>query len=132
MCNGFGGIIGKDGSLHFCEPDLDGDCSHSLILKRLGWKENESPFLRSFVRFQFPDWTAESFEWDEDCTLPGWVGDEHREMAVKTLLRVAAAWAEYEKVRDAAWAEYEKVRDAAWDELIHAFSSIPGYVPEVR
>ncbi len=151
MCNGFGGIITQDGRLFFSEPDRSGDCSHSELLKRLDMKDSTSQFIRSFVRFQFPKWTAESFEWDEGSSLPGWVNDEHKELAVKTLLRVAPAWAEYEKVREAAWAEYKKVREAAlaeyekvreaaraeyekvrapaWAEFINSISGVTGYVP---
>jgi F0F1-type ATP synthase membrane subunit b/b' len=113
MCNGFGGIITQDGRVMFCEPDKDGDCSHSQLLKRLDIPDNTGRFKRSFVRFEFQKWTEESFRYDEDNSLPGWVNDEHKESAVKVFLRVAPARAEYEKVRDTAWAEYEKVRDTA-------------------
>ena len=129
MCEGFGGIVTQDGRVFFNEPDKDGDCSHSTVLERLKLKDSTGQFIRPFVRFQFPKWTEASFEWDEDDSLPGWVTDEHKEAAVKTLLRIAPAYAEYVKVSDAAYAEYEKVRDAAYAELIQRLSRITGYVP---
>jgi len=119
MCNGFGGIITQDGRVLFSEPDKDGDCSHSLLLTRLDMQDNTDQFKRSFVRFEFPKWTEDSFQYDDDSSLPGWVNDEHKESAVKVFLRVAPAWAEYEKVRDAAWAEF-----------IKSISTITGYVPQ--
>ena len=112
MCEGFGGIVTRDGRVLFCEPDSDGNCSHSELLNRMGMPENNDPFLRHFVRFEFPDWTPGSFRWDEDDTLPGWVTDENKRDCFKLLDR-APAWAEYEKVCDAARAEYEKVRAPA-------------------
>jgi ATP/maltotriose-dependent transcriptional regulator MalT len=75
--------------------------------------DNEDQFNRPFIRFQFPEWTEESFEWDEEDTLPAWVTEEHEESAKKVLLRISPAWAEYDKVRDQALAEYKKVRDQA-------------------
>ena len=65
---------------------------------------------------QFPDWTAASFEFDEEDTLPGWA-EEHRQeiqkRCTKVLEKLAAARAEYEKLCAPAGAEYVKVRDAA-------------------
>jgi hypothetical protein len=119
MCNGFGGYVTQDGQVLFCEPDSNGDCPHSKTDDRLNLREPKSEFLKSRVKFQFPDWTEGSFEWDEGGTLPGWVNDEHKESAVKVFLRVAPAWAEYDKVRDQAWAEF-----------ITTISTITGYVPE--
>ena len=66
MCEGFGVIVDRELNVWFCEPDKEGNCSHSLTLARLGWKENDDVFLRHFVRVQFPDWTAKSFEFDEE------------------------------------------------------------------
>jgi hypothetical protein len=118
MCNGFGGIITMDKRVLFMECDRFGDCSHSDLLKRASIKDNDKLQPRYFVRFEFPDWTEASFRWDEDKTLPGWVDDECKELAVKTLLRVSPAEAEYKKVSAAAWAEF-----------IKTISTITGYVP---
>ena len=118
MCEGFGGIVTQDGRILFCEPDGDGDCSHSELLSRIGMQDNRDKFIRPFVRFEFPDWTLDSFRWDECDTLPGWVADEH-ERGCKRLLERAAA----------AWDEYEKVRAAAWDAFVKTLSTITGYVP---
>ena len=114
MCEGFGVIVTKDGRYLFCEPDTDGNVSHSEILKRAGIKENADQFNRAFVRVEIPTWKIGSFRFDESDTLPGWVDED----AVKTrcnklLKRVAPARAEYEKVRAPAWAKYEKVRAPA-------------------
>ena len=129
MCEGFGVIVTKDSRYLFCEPDSDGNVSHSEILKRAGIKENSDPFNRAFVRVEIPTWKIGSFRFDEDSTLPGWVDED----AVKTrcnklLKRVAPALAEYEKVRDVALAEYKKVRAPALAEFITKISSIDGYV----
>ena len=120
MCNGFGCLVDKELNLHFVEPDTDGDCSHSQIIERLGWKENEDRHLRHFVRVEFADWTAGSFKFDENNTLPGWCEAEKdtiREKCITLLGRCAPAYAEYEKVRAAA----EVV-------MVAALSVIPGYV----
>ncbi len=133
MCEGFGLIVDKELKLYFSEPDSDGDCSHSTTLNRLGWSDNTDIHLRHFVRVQFSDWTPESFEFDEEDTLPGWAENNREEilaLSIKVLNKCDAARAEFEKVRDAAWAEYEKVRDAAWAELIRKFSKIEGYIAE--
>ena len=129
MCEGFGVIVTKDSRYLFCEPDSDGNVSHSEILKRAGIKENSDPFNRAFVRVEIPTWKIGSFRFDEDSTLPGWVDED----AVKTrcnklLKRVAPAWAEYEKVCAPALAEYKKVRAPALAEFITKISSIDGYV----
>ena len=112
MCRGFGIIVTKDGRYLFCEPDMDGDCSHSEILRRAGIIENENQFLRNFVRVEYPDWKEESFRFEENLSLPAWVGvDETTAKCSKLLIRVATALDEYEKVRATALDEYEKVRD---------------------
>ena len=119
MCQGFGIIIDKDINLWFSEPDTDGNCSHSIIIERLGWRENEDPHLRSFVRVEFADWTPESFTFDETTTLPGWCENNKQEIqnkCVALLEKCAPASAEDEKVRAPASAEYEKVRAPAWAE----------------
>jgi hypothetical protein len=119
MCNGFGLIVDSDLTLHFIEPDGNGDVSHSKILERLGWQENTDPFTRRFVRVEYPDWTFESFRFDENETLPGWAEENRTEIIEKcnkALASCAPAWAEYKKVCDAARAEYDKVCDAAWAE----------------
>jgi hypothetical protein len=153
MCNGFGMIVTSELKGYFVEPNNDGDVSHSEILKRLDWKDNDNQFTRRFVRVECWDWTMGSFRFDEDDTLPGWA-EEHRDEIIslvdKTLAATVPAWAEYRKVRaparaeyekvcDAARAEYEKVRAAAWAEyekacdaarakFTHALSTIHGYV----
>jgi len=141
MCEGFGLIVSKDLKVYFVEPNKEGDCSHSDILSRLGWKDNEDKFNRNFVRVEYADWKANSFRFDEENTLPGWAENnrddirttcdgrlslcapalaEYNKVRAPALAEYekvcAPAWAEYKKVRDAAWAEYKKVRDAAWDE----------------
>jgi len=119
MCQGFGIIIDKDINLWFSEPDTDGNCSHSIIIERLGWRENEDPHLRSFVRVEFADWTPESFTFDETTTLPGWCENNRHEIrnkCVSLLEKCAPAYAEYGKVCAPAWAEYEKVCAPAWAE----------------
>jgi len=116
MCIGFGVIVTKNLDLFFCEPDVDGNCSHTEILKRLEWDDNNNLFLRSFVRIECADWIIQSFAFDEMSSLPTWVEnarDEIHNMVEKTLLACAPAWAEYEKVRAPARAEYKKVRDMA-------------------
>ena len=153
MCEGFGVIVDRGLNVWFSEQDYGGDCSHSTTLEHLGWEDNADPFLRYFVRVQFPDWTAVSFEFDEEDTLPGWAEANRAEIqdrCIKVLEKHAPAGAEYEKVRDAAGAEYVKVRDAAraeyekvcdaalaeyekvlaaaWAEFTQAFAAIPGYV----
>ena len=152
MCNGFGGFITQDGRVLFAEPDRNGNCSHSMQLERLGWRDSDDAFLRSFVRFEFADWTEASFKYDENRTLPVWVVPEYEERAKLLLARVAPiwakygqvtapAWAEYQQVTAAAraeyfqvtapaWAKYEQVKAAARAEMIAKLALIEGYVPE--
>ncbi len=141
MCEGFGGIVTQAGRVLFCEPDSDGNCSHSELLKRLGMKDNSDRFVRHFVRFEFPTWEVTSFRWDEDDSLPGWVTDDNKAACIALLLRVAPAWKVYEETRDAAWKVYGETCDAArkvYGETCDAalkvyiknISGITGYVPD--
>lgn len=140
MCNGFGLIVTKDNQ-YFIEPDKAGDVSHSEILRRLGWNDNDNQHIRRFVRVEYPDWTAGSFRFDEVETLPGWVDeDEVRNRCDKVLDRVSPLYAEYKRVIDAAYAEYKRVRDAAYAEyvqviaayaaLVESIKGFTGYVPQ--
>jgi hypothetical protein len=116
MCEGFGMIVTKEIQGFFCEPDSDGDCSHSTILERLGWKDNENQHTRNFVRIQCPDWHLKSFEFDEDSSLPGWAEESRDEIIAlikKTLRKAAPAYAEYQRVTAPAYAEYQRVKDTA-------------------
>jgi hypothetical protein len=112
-------IVSKDMKAYFTMPDESGDMSHSDILRALGWKDNNDPFLRSFVRVQCPDWDIKGFEFDEQGTLPGWAEENRDEiigLTKKALRKAAPARAEYEKVTAPARAEYEKVTAKAWAE----------------
>lgn len=131
MCRGFGAIVDKELNVWFCEPDKNGDCSHSIILERLGWRDNTDQFKRNFVRVQYPGWTSDSFVFDENATLPAWVEEHKQEITDncnRILGRVSPALAEYKKVSGPAWEEYEKVNDAAWIKFTQTISSIPGFV----
>lgn len=153
MCIGFGGILTRTGEIFFPTPDLGLDCSHSALLKALGIPDNHSPFNRNFVRWECSDWSAASFEWDENGTLPGWAEElavEAQDKIAKLCERIAPAYAEYQKVnapalaeyekvnvpayaeyqkvRSAAWEEYEKVRDAAREKFLKSYQKLPGYV----
>jgi hypothetical protein len=113
MCNGFGAIVTQD-AVYFCEPDKDGDIGHSEILNRLGWSENADPFIRHFVRVECSNWKLDSFRFDENETLPGWVDEEScRERVAMVLARCAPAWAAYDAVQAPALAAYEAARDQA-------------------
>ena len=119
MCQGFGCIVNNNLDVYFCEPDKEGSISHSEILLRLNWPDNDDAFVRRFVRVECMDWTVASFRFDEDQTLPGWAEQNRVEIINRVELissKIAQALAEYEKVRAQAWAEYEKVRDQAWAE----------------
>ena len=146
MSNGMGIIVDKELNLWFSEPDAYGDCSHSLTIERLGWKENGDAHLRHFVRVQFEDWTDTSFQFDENETLPGWCENAReliRQKCVALLMRCASAGAEYKQVCDSARAEYEKMcaparaeyekmRDSARAAMIETLSHIPGYVQQAE
>ena len=116
MCNGFGMIVSSEIKGYFTMPDSDGDMSHSDILRALGWKDNEEQFNRRFVRIECPNWTIDSFRFDERESLPGWAEentDAIKAMVERALSKAAPAYAEFKKVRDAAYAECKRVRDAA-------------------
>jgi len=118
--------------VYFCEPDKEGSISHSEILLRLNWPDNDDAFVRRFVRVECMDWTVASFRFDEDQTLPGWAEQNRVEIINRVELissKIAQALAEYEKVRAQAWAEYvivcapalaeyEKVRAQALAEYV--------------
>ena len=120
MCNGFGMIVSSEIKGYFTMPDSDGDISHSDILRALGWKDNEEQFNRRFVRIECPNWTIDSFRFDERESLPGWAEentDAIKAMVERALSKAAPAYAEFENVRAPAYAEFKKVRDAACAEL---------------
>jgi hypothetical protein len=146
MCEGFGLIVSKESKLYFMEPDSSGNCSHSKLLARLDWIENNNQYLRNFVRVEFPDWKPESFHFDEVGTLPGWV-ENNRDEILSSCVRIfelcvttyaefrkvcAITYAEYEKVCDTTREEYKKMRDTAWAEMIADFSKIEGYVTRIE
>lgn len=109
MCEGFGLIVTKD-NLYFIEPDVFGNVSHSAILRRLGWNDNTDQVLRHFVRVEYPDWTTDSFRFDEDSTLPGWVDEaEIKTRCDKVLERVCSLFAKYELAKDTAYNECNRV-----------------------
>ena len=116
MCNGFGMIISSEIKGYFTKPDMDGDISHTDILKALGWKENTDPILRRFVRIECSDWTMDTFRFDEENTLPGWAED-HTEKIVEivrsTLSKAQPAYAEYKRICEPAEAEYKRIRETA-------------------
>ena len=119
-------IVSSEIKGYFAEPDRDGNVSHSEIIRRLGWKENNDIHLRRFVRVECADWTINSFRFDEDSTLPSWADEYANEIMVmvnKTLDRVAPALAEYEQVLDAALAEYKRVLYAARAEYERVFDA---------
>ena len=119
MCNGFGMIVSGEIKGYFTMPDSDGDISHSDILRALGWKDNEEQFNRRFVRIECPNWTIDSFRFDERESLPGWAEentDAIKAMVERALSKAAPAYAEYERVRDAAYAEYKRVTAPAYAE----------------
>ena len=123
MCRGFGAIITKNLDLYFCEPDTDGDVSHSEILRRLQMPDSTNEHLRKFVRIQCPDWKVGSFEFDEERSLPAWADDGRDDIITlvqKTLVKCAPSWAEYEKVCGAALAK-----------MVKRMSNIKGYVHKV-
>jgi hypothetical protein len=111
MCNGFGGFYHKSGKVYFCEPDYDGDCSHSLTTTRLpkGLDEND------LIPFEIDNWKAKNFCWDTNNVL-AWANGKAKKTCLAKLKEIKPLWAEYEKVHAPAWAEYEKVRDQAWAE----------------
>jgi len=111
MCNGFGMIVSNELKGYFTAPDTEGDISHSDILRALGWKDSDNQFTRRFVRVECPDWTIDSFRFDEDDTLPGWAEENKTEIMalVKNALNKAdTALAEYQKVCAPALAQLYK------------------------
>ena len=139
MCNGFGCIATRDGRILFIEPDENGNVSHSDILCRAGIKENDSAIIRNFVRVEFPDWTENSFHWDEQNTLPGWADSTVEERCKKLLLRLSPLYteyhkitdqvlAEYHKITDQVLAEYRKITDPAEAEFVAKVATITGYL----
>ena len=129
MCNGFGLIVDKNLDAYFIEPDDEGDVSHSDIIYRLGWSDSQDTYIRSFVRIEFPDWTPESFQFDEEDTLPGWAEEHRVEIKDKCvgILEICApihkqrqqaievATQEFDKVNEPAWAERVAKMDAAYE-----------------
>jgi F0F1-type ATP synthase membrane subunit b/b' len=104
MCEGFGCLVVKNAegegfTLKFSEPDEDGNCSHSEILSRLGWEDSQDVYGRQFVRVEFANWSAKSFNFDEYGSVPGWAVDSEHDIqsACKKLLnRVRNAYNAHE------------------------------------
>ena len=91
MCTGFGLIATKDGRYLFCEPDNNGNVSHTLILDRACMRDSRELYKRPFIRIEFTKWTEDSYRVDESGTLPGWAednADEIKEKCTKVMLRV--------------------------------------------
>jgi hypothetical protein len=92
MAQGFGMIVTKDKKYLFSEvTNKDIGMSHSTILNRSGIKENGDEFLRNFIRVEFFDWTEESFQFDEEVSLPGWAEEDKEEIknaCIKIMTRV--------------------------------------------
>lgn len=114
MCKGFGMIICKSLKGYFIEPTQYGDISHRDILNRMDKVENESAYLRDFVRIECPDWTFTSFRFDEPRTLPGWV-EENREEIIdlvkKTLVKAFKLYREFRTTMEDLDINYGKSLD---------------------
>lgn len=118
MCEGFGGVYTFDGRFLWTEPNIVGDCSHTTTLDRAKIRENYDPFIRYFVRWQFRDWTPESFQFDEEKTLPAWVDvEEVKREAIELLKRVLPVYEkqkqDYEQQNlrlryDCLWKKYQE------------------------
>ncbi|MFA5152740.1 MAG: hypothetical protein WC554_09290 [Clostridia bacterium] len=110
MCIGFSAIITKDGRILFCEPNSDGNVSHSEILKRAGIEDDAKLLDRTFVRIEFPNWSESSFKFDEPKTLPPWVDEEElKNKSVKLLNRILPIYNEYNTVENPAKESRDKI-----------------------
>ena len=86
MCRGFGIVCSRELNLyftHFENMDVH-NCSHAEILWELGWQDTEV-FNRRFIRIEFPNWKANSFNADEYQTLPGWAENNLEEIKNKSI-----------------------------------------------
>jgi len=156
MCVGFGGIITRDGQVLFGDPDADGDWSHESLLERLPLLDGD-PYLRNFVRFEFPRKNENSFRVDEVLSVPGWFNEEHEQKAKAIYRRVLPALdvfhaksgsisaafrlriADLPDIDDLfpdisidtsfIYNEYRESNLRALHELIEAISTMTGYVP---
>ena len=116
MCTGFGCLAGEDMRIRFIEPNRIGDIHHTEIIKRLGWKDTESIFLRGFVRVECPDWTIDSFHFDEESTLPAWAEngrDEIKNQVVKVLEKAAPIYEVFRRCIMDAQTKYLTETDTA-------------------
>lgn len=117
MCDGFGVIVTKDLKIWFVEPDINGDVSHERIIdllilsKILGKHADDGIKPRTFVRVEFPEWTEESFRFDQPHGLPTWCeasADEIQERCVKLMLRVKEPWYICRANQDKVYKDWQK------------------------
>lgn len=114
MCQGFGCLIDKMLNLYFIEPDANGDISHSEIIDRLGWEDNENAYLRDFVRIECSLWTEETIHFDKDTNLPGWAEHAHDEIinkATNLMLRINKLIAPYMRECDEISGKWRAILD---------------------
>ena len=131
MCEGFGAVYYKTGKAFFTAPDKGGDIRHTAILAAVGRRDNKDQFNRTFVRIECPDWTINSFRFDEENTLPGWAEEAREDIMLwveKTLSICAPAYAEYDRARDAACAEYNRVCSTAYVKFAANLEHVPCYI----
>lgn len=159
MASGFGALCGQNLALHWIEAFFGEEISHSTILERMGWEENESTYIRFFVRIQVYSYDIEQFEFDEGTTLPGWVENNRQEIkdnTEKVLVRVAKIRDKYhasmhsldKKLQDLNKTLYNDLADYLLihqrkeklisdleemkNKAIAEYSLIPGYTPDNR
>jgi hypothetical protein len=155
VADGFGALCAQCLDLYWIE-DTGSGVSHSEILRRMGWEENNDVYVRFFVRIEIPGYLPRRFKFDESSTLPGWTEnnlDEIKDKALKTLDKVVKVREEWlpkmdkivsdriaammqgdslidrilnEQTRVAVDQEYRLMRE----DYIKALSMIKGYVPD--
>lgn len=114
MCRGFGAIVDKDLNIYFTAPDKYLNVSHTDILNALGWVENRFTFSRNFVRIECPDWTINSFIFDELGTLPQFAEenqDEIKNKVAKILDRIEEKALAYKENGESARDERKKLEE---------------------
>lgn len=130
MSNGMAFLIRQNLLPVFIEEKMGYyDVDHPLILKRAGWKENTSAYVRFFVRVECPDWTMDSFKYDESNTLPAWAENQDEEIRYRvgrTLKKINAAHSEYLEACKGNPSMATKIK--AYDKELAAYRLIPGYL----
>lgn len=113
MCYGMGMVAVENGDIFWIEADSDGNVSHHKILSRGNMIDDES----KIVKIEFPEWTAQSFRFD-NLRMPEWAVETSESIKAKAL----RIFKRINMLPKQGLIQEEKVKQ---------YTGLPGYLPPV-